>query len=194
MRSLDLSLHESSAFGKAFLSNFCRKYYSWWVLALLHLAIRGGGSGSGFLRCSAEGCYSQAISPLLATIFLLAVLSAQWAAVFRAITCVAYLDYSSYPLYISNGPIKRGLLSHFQLYARSSYLVNIQLLIIPQRRIPHTKYPSTNITHKNTRSYDERVINCDWESVWHAPGFVYGACGGRWGTRTPDPLGVNEML
>ena len=68
--------------------------------------------------------------------------------VFQAITCVAYLDYSLYPLYISNGPIKRGLLSHFQLYARSSYLVNIQLLIIPQRRIPHTKYTSTIYTHK----------------------------------------------
>lgn len=163
MRSLDLSLHESSAFGKAFLSDFCRKYYSWWALAPLHLAIRGGGVGSGFLRCSAEGCYSQAISPLLATIFLLAVLSAQWAAVFSAITCVAYLDYSSYPLYISNGPIKRGLLSHFQLYARSSYLVNIQLLIIPQRRIPHTKYTSTNITHKKHPLIHERAINYNCE-------------------------------
>ena len=37
--------------------------------------------------------------------------------------------------------------------------MNIRLLIILQR-IPHTKYPSTILLIKNTRSYDERVINC----------------------------------
>lgn len=138
------------------------------------------------------GCKTHCCCSLL--LFLLAVLSAQWAAVFRAITCVAYLDYSSYPLYISNGPIKRGLLSHFQLYTRSSYLVNIQLLIIPQRRIPHTKYPSTNITHKKHPLMDWTGDPLAPGFVTRSKGFVYGACGGRWGTRTPDPLGVNEML
>ena len=139
MRSLDLSLHESSAFGKA------------------------------FLRCSAGGCWLQDTLLLLATIFLLAVLSAQWAAVFRAITCVAYLDYFLYPpLHLSQwsnkARVPASILSYFQLYARSSYLVNIQLLIIPQRRILHTTaYTPTILLIKNTRSYDERVINCNWE-------------------------------
>lgn len=131
MRSLDLSLHESSAFGKAFLSNFCRKYYSWWALAQLRLAIRGGGAGSSFLRCNAEGCWLQDTLLLLATIFLLAVLSAQWAAVFRVITCVVYLDCSSYPYVPSNSPIKRMCLLHIWPLLNSTLGANIQWIFGP---------------------------------------------------------------
>ena len=84
--------------------------------------------------------------------------------VFQAITCVVYLDYPSYPPYISNGPIKRGCLLVYlaTFYARSSYLVNIQLLIIPQRRIPHTKYTSTILLIKTPAHGLNGWSSCNW--------------------------------
>ena len=76
MRSLDLSLHESSAFGKAFLSDFAKNIILDGHLLDCVLPSEVEVWAAAFLRCSAEGCWSQDTLLLLATIFLLAVLSA----------------------------------------------------------------------------------------------------------------------